>query len=329
MNKIIVSNFEVTKLTPKTNSPAINKLLPKTLIPVHCEFKISGVSNAVSNAIRRTIACELPVNAMFAEYSSLVTNEVFIIPEMVLERFKMIPLDQKCPLDAVFELNAVNHANVLRDVKASEIKIIYGGSNSAGSKKLTQLPFNDTFTLFTLHPGKHCIIKNIHIKSGVGHMNGEGMYALAVNTASVALDQKPINTFEPNGDGGICSRVADPRVWKVSFNTNGSMDPEDIIKYACDNIVERIGIVADLLYSIENNQDEYTLLIPNETHTIGNLFMRMILDLYPSIRGVVWCDAVIGRSCTLKIRTDDDINEIMTSAIKTLIAQFKRIKEQL
>lgn len=308
-----VENVSIVNLVPNV-SDALKKLLPTRLFASKISFDLVGVSGAVSNAIRRTISCELSVNRMYCEYSDLTTTDEFIIPEMVIKRLKMIPIDQKTPAGAVFELTATNPTNMERDVKAGEI-----------STKGT-LPFNSTFTLFTLKPGKSVKINNITLKPGHGYIAGEGMYTLGVNCSSIALDQVPINIYE---SVGIPSSVSDPRKWRVSFVSNGEMEPKKTVGYATDNICARLRSVQEVLYSISNNGNEYILDIPGETHTIGNLLMRTILDLFPNTPAVVYTCANMERRCTMRIITDDDISTVYKTTIKHLITMFTEIKDQI
>lgn len=317
-----VENLKIVDLSPQIKDPALQKYLPTRLFPQHISFELSPVSNAVSNAIRRTVACELLVARMNTGFENLTTTDMFIIPEMVLRRFEMIPIDQKCPRDAKFELIASNNSAIVRDVKASEIRIVFPGKDH----KLKDLPFNGTFTICTLLPGKSIKVTDIGIRTAFGFVSGAGMYAVAVNAASIALDQKPINLYEPNGDGGIPSRISNPRKWKISFNANGDMPPKAIVVAACNNIIERVQSVQDLLFSITNNEDEYILVIPGESHTIGNLFMRTISDLFPDLHAVVYTPSNIGRTCTIRIRCDEDINTIYNTTIKHLVRLFGDIK---
>lgn len=323
MQGISVSKFEITDLSPKVKNPKLQKLVPTTLKPIHCEFTIKGVSNAVSNGIRRTICDEFPVLSMTVDYNSLTTTEPFIIPEMVLKRFMMIPLDQKCPENAVFSLHVTNSSPLLRDVKSSEIHIERGPK---------QLPFNGNYTLFTLAPGKSCHITDIKVAKHHGYVVGEGMCCIACNTSSTSVDQIPLNTFEIGEDGkpiGIPSRVSNPRVWKIGFNTNGSMEPHALIRSACEDIIRRVKATQELFYTIENNAQEYTLVVPGESHTIGNLFYRTIIDLYPAIPNAVYSVTNMERNCVIKVTTLDDINVILTNVVKKIIEQYTVIKSQI
>jgi DNA-directed RNA polymerase subunit L len=319
-SKIIVSDITITDLSPKIKNAALEKYMPKTLFPKRMEFQISGVTNAISNAIRRTMCTELLTSGLDVDYRNIVTNDMFIIPEMIISRFRMIPIDQNTPLGAQFELNAINVTDVVRDVKASEIRIVDGG------KLVTKLPFNETFTICTLEPGKSIKIEKIGIHQSYGFIEGYGAHVIAVNCASVAIDQKPINMYEPES-GGIPSSLSNPQVWKISFNTNGTMPPKNIVLYACNNIIERVESIRNLLYSIQNNGDEYVLTVDGESDTIGNLFMKTALSLFPDIRAIVYSTSSVGRILTLRIRCDEDINTIYDKTIRFLTSAFTEIKK--
>ncbi len=151
------------------------------------------------------------------------------------------------------------------------------------------------------------------------------MGVLAVNAVSLAVDQKPINVYEPNGGGGIPCRMSNPRVWKIAFTTNGTLPVRQIVVRACDNLIARMQSVQDLLHSIESKRDEYVLVIPGEDHTIGNLLMKTITDMYPDIDAVTYSKGE-GRVCNVRIRCDEDINTIYVTAIKRVIQIYTEIK---
>jgi len=311
-----VDNIKIVDMTPNVKNAALQKYLPTVLFPQRISFEVSPVSNAVSNAIRRTVACELPVWRMSTEYANVTTNDAFIIPEMVIQRLRMIPVDQTISVGTTFDIAASNNLTYERDVKSSEMQ----------TKGRSGLPFNGTYTLFTLKPGKTIKITNIKLESAHGFEPGYGMHTVAVNASSVAVDQIPINTFEKDLGGGIPSSMSDPRKWKVSFTTNGDMHPKAIVIAACNNIILRVQAVQDILQSMTTSTDEYNLVIPGENHTVGNLLMRTILDLYPDILAVVYTPGNLERTCTMRVRCDDDINDVYTSAIKHIVKTFSEIK---
>ena len=104
---------------------------------------------------------------------------------MIETRIKLIPIDQKCPLKAVFELNAFNDSPACKDVYVSEFTI-----KSAHGLKL--LPFNESFVLCTLEPGRYIRINSITIARGYAYNHASN--TVAFNAALTALDIKPVDS---------------------------------------------------------------------------------------------------------------------------------------
>jgi len=321
MTSIKVSNINVIDLSPSVKDPALAKFISKNLKPERIEFTLGGVNNAIANGIRRTAACELPVKHMICNYEDIKTRDKFIIPEMIIKRLMMIPLSQSCDGSAVFEIDVANNTAAPMDIKTSLVKAVSGYRGKT-------LPFNETFTLLTLNPGKTLNIKNIRIETHYGFESGFGMCTMAHNASSVSVDQQPINMYDP-GAGGIPSRMSNPKVYRISMNSNGAMPARDIIKRTCDNLIERVNIVKDLLSSIEVNADEYVLIIKGESDTIGNLFMRTITDLFPDIRAVTYLISNFSREATIRVRCDEDINTIFSTSIKHIVRVYTSIRDSL
>lgn len=309
---IEVTDIVVTKNAPKVNNATIAKLLPKTIVPEIVSFRIHNVNNAVSNAIRRTLCDELPTIAMNCNYEDIKTNNEFILPEMVMKRLRLIPIDQSVPRDTIFELKAVNKTAQVRDVKSSEIR---------GMKTL---PFNETFTICTLEPAKSIEIKNIRIHSAYGYNEGDGMHVLAYEVVSLAVDQIPINTFEPN-DKGLHSYEANPRVWDIKFESHGTIPAHKLVRFACDNIIERLKYVNSILETITYNGDYYTLLVVGETHTIGNLYMKTIIDEF-DVDGIYYTVDPFERKVSIKIKYTGDASALIAKTTNMLIKIYEDIK---
>lgn len=345
MSKINVTDIKIVDLTPRVKKPEHVKLIPKNYSAKYFEVVIHGVNAATSNAIRRTISCEMLVKALNLDYYEIDTDNVFLIPEMIVSRFKMLPINQNVGLNSTFSIDVQNDTLDVVDVKSSELKV-----NTGNLTDITTV-LSNTFTLFTLPPKTYFRARNITVQQNYGFRESYGALVLACNVASVAMDQKPINSYEKSGifglilgeetgkeddqdkgksvegeSSGLSSSVANPKVWKISFNTNGTMPPKKIMSAACDNLIERVNSVKDLLYSIKNNKDEYILTIEGESDTIGNLIARTISDLYPGIIFVTYFARNIDRTLVIKVRCDEDITIIFNSAIDHIIETLTKIK---
>lgn len=340
-----VRDFSTKKLTPTINAK-YKHLLPTALTQESCSFIIDGCSNAVANGIRRTIACELKVLYLTCKYESIVTSDPFIIPEMIQKRLRMIPLLQSTSPGAKFSLDVTNNTLLPMDVKTGSIKGKIPGS------------FDSTYTLLTLGPGHSLQINDITCASEYGYVQEYGMCSVAFNAVSICKDIKPVDVYEEAGRdemgrwkedrGGVKdtaginssgkpaetpatsrSQMADPRVWEIKFNTNGTMSPRDIIRAACAEIIARLKKLLSLLYTMVNNESQYTLTIQGESDTIGNLIVKTTDEMYPDVEAVTYIVPSIERSLTIKIIYSDDINTLYKNVVSSLIATYEKISNSV
>lgn len=338
MKKIKVEDIRVTDLTPKPTGwlSKYAHLLPKTIHPKQFEFIIHPVSNAVSNALRRTICDELLVSAMSVGMTDITTDDPFIKHEMMVRRLRYIPVKQSTPLDTTFELYAVNNTSDVRSVRSGEIVIKSTGPSRRsgrrhgdGAEAAPELPFNDNFELCKLQPGKSITIKNIRMEQAYGYQSDRGSHVVAVNVVSLAVDHTPLNLYEKDAAGrpiGTSISVSDIRKWQIKFISIGTMEPLDIVAAACDTIITRLKTVEELIPTTQGKSGEYNLYIAGESHTIGNLIMREVCDQYPDIGAITYSVDDMNRSLTIRIRCDDDAKFILEDVVKKLIARFEEIK---
>lgn len=337
MSKLSVKDFKTVKLVPKVPE-RFKHLAPTTLVSERCTFTIANCSNAVSNAIRRTILCELKVAYLRTEYEEIVTDDPFIIPEMIQKRMRMIPLLQSVPADTKFSLETTNNTLDVQDVKT---KLMIRGKPY----------FDETITILSLQPGKSLKI-SAKVAYEYGYVPQYGMCALAFNATSICKDVIPADMYvedgimsganKPTGESGTeessknvvkptgaKSHFSDPRVWEIAFNTNGTMPPKQIVTLACNNIIERLKSVLSLLYTMANNDNQYVLTIHGDSDTIGNLLIKTIDELYPDVEAATYSASAIERSVTLRVIYSDDINTLYKNVIEHLIETFKSIMDQI
>jgi DNA-directed RNA polymerase subunit L len=309
--KVSVDDFTAENIELKIPEK-FKKYAPNVLKSAKCKLTISGCNNAIANGIRRTIACELPVKHLTCDYENIVTDDPFIIPEMIQKRLRMIPLLQSVPAGAKFELHIVNASEADLDVKTGDIK---GGKY-----------FDNTYTLLTLKPGRKLSIVDISVASNYGYFESYGMCTVAIDAVSVCKDMVPYDMYTGKGSH---THTADPKVWEISFGTNGTMSPKDILIAACNNIIERLKGVMSLLHTIVNNEDEYILRVYGESDTIGNLIMRTAIELYPDAEHVSYNVPIVERIATIKIKYNDDINSLYRNVIANIISTYESIRDQI
>jgi DNA-directed RNA polymerase subunit L len=315
MKNLSVTDFKVEKMIPNV-PPQYKHLLPTVLTQERCTFTINGCSNAVSNAIRRTAACELKVAYLNCQYEDIETDDPFIIPEMIQKRLRMIPLLQSVNAASVFSLAVTNTSIGTMDVKSRDL-------NSKAGKY-----FDETYTILTLGAGRFLRINNVKVAYEYGYVQDYGMCSVAFNAVSVCTDVKPINMYEPDPNQ-VRSQISDPRVWNISFNTNGTMPARAIVKTSCEEIINRLKTVLSLLYTIVNNENKYTLIIHGDSDTIGNLLVKTIDELYPDVEAATYSVPAIERSVSIKITYGDDINTLYKNVVNHLVGIFEKISESI
>ena len=342
---ITIANVVVKQLRPQVNNPKLKHLLPTKLFPESLSMDLLGVSNATSNAVRRGVT-EILVSALYADYEDCHFTDREINPTMICSRLRCLPIAQSTPLDAIFTVDVTNNTPLLMNVTSKDITITKKGTQSTSTelgivrRPLTDIPFNETFVLFTLNPGKTAQIRNIRIKQSYGHLTDDGMHVVAMNARSVALGFEHRDMYaELNRTTGAAppprTGTMDIRKWQVTFKTNGQMPARAIVAAACQRIQERVSTVISLLHTMRANEDTYTLIIPGENDTVGNLFMRGILDLYPGIRACTYCAPTIADRCEIRIRVAGTAGDpapavaIFTAAAEYITACMGAIKKQI
>lgn len=316
----------------KTNDKELNlrlqQMLPDKYYPVEMSFMIDNVSHAVSNAIRRTLSCEIPVKSLVADIQNWKTTDAFPngVTEMVLKRIRMIPIDQKTPIASTYKLVASNDTTSVRDVKSGEFITVNGPKN----------PFNSNYTICTLQPGKTITISDIYVQETLTYIENNGMNSGTSGCVSLADDVKPIEWYDDNLEKviageyttGLPSSISNPRRWVIKFLTNGTINPNKLVVDVCDNLIERVKRIETLLDTIININNEYILLIEGESHTIGNLFMRTISDMYEDIPFVVYTSDNFRRAVTIRLKTSEDADTIFKKVIKYLVTTFEAIGKE-
>lgn len=288
--------------------PEVQEFLPDKIFTTTCTFVLRGVNNAIANGLRRTISSELLVRAMVAD--SVDSTDEFIIPEMVAERLKMIPILQSTPVSTTFSLHAVNSTGAIRNVYSGEIKC-------AGAP-----PFDKNYQICTLRPGKTIDIKKINVEAEYSFMTGCGMMVVASNCVCIPLDVTPIDL--ETGEG-VSSSLADPREWKIGFTGFGTMDDGDIVIAACKSIIERVKNVRDQFPMIRSNGTEHSLAIQGETDTIGNLFMKTTLDLNPTGVSILYDTDVTLHSLVIRVCCRGDVATILGNTADEIIEIYTTI----
>jgi len=306
-SKVSISQYKEEILRPQVKGADLEKLIP-AMSPVNVSFKMAGTNNAFANAFVNAISCEVPAKSLNVMYESITTDDEFIIPEMLILRLKLIPVNQSVPLSTTFTLNVINKSAIIRDVKMDEFKSSVGGN----------LPFNGNFTLCTLRP--MCALKI----SAVNILVGKGVDHAAFNLAYLCASIPEGNPFNPlTGEGESCS-VANPRAHTIKFSTNGQIPAKELIRAACKVMTEKLADLQTMIADFETVGDKHVLNVAGESIQFGNALIRAIYDTHPDIPFAAITDSSFGRGLTIKLRTEK-LAETLTSAINSMQEQLEVI----
>lgn len=307
-----LKNLKVVRLEP--NVPAeFRKLLPTVHVREAIQFELHGVSAAVANAYRRVIHMEFPVKSFNVTLSMIETDDPDIIHEMVARRFCLLPISQGISLDSQFLIDVTNRTAQTIEVKSSEIK-----SLGKGPKNIV----NETFTLFTLLPGRR-----FRCEFGVHEITGRDFGGSTIGGAVSSVPLEPVyNTYiEGLSDGPRPVSQTNYLNWVLKFTTNGTISAKDILTRASKIIEDRLITAAEITPAI--NSGELIADLPGENATIGNLIMRAAIEMFPECT-CTYNDIVADGLCRIHV-IDNDPERVYTESIAAMAELIANIRSQI
>ncbi len=291
------------------------------------------------------MAQELLVSHLTFDETTFLCNDVFLLPDMIKKRFNLLPILQDISLDALFELVVDNRTPLPMTVYTTDMRII---------KNAKKIPCNK-FPLFELASGCSIKLKSIRVEQKFGYEYGFGGL-VAFQCASVPVDVRPIEQRDvadhyheykasiaealksPTGDAlmklkhGIPSAISDPKVYRLSFYTNGNISPEEVLAKTCASLTERLEYIKNITPITE--QGIYKLVVKGESDTIGNIILKTGLMLYPNCMLSYNADTTM-RSITLTVNLATvqvpgiTFPVFINAIIDAAVAKIKQIEAQI
>lgn len=342
-----MSITNATTLATLTRLYGIKKL---PLAPMEASIDISGISTTAINSLRRVIAGETPGYRLTAD--KVDTNAKYAFDEFVLRRIQFVRLARLISDDDIktikFELDMVNGTATPMKVYIGDLKIVEG--------KLSSPIFNPTTLIVTLEPGAHITIKNIHIEKGYGRDNDSFAITCLGRFTHLDIPQyseediKSGPAMEYSGYKQSCL-VANPQAHKLTFMIPASSGNKSealwILVDGCDNIISRFRVIANIMTQIEEKQSSNvmgisytetttssitvgTLIIPNETHTVGEILRRTIYDEHPNVSNLSLSIDNYINTMSLKVgHTTESVIKLILSAVRRIIQTFEEIRQPI
>jgi DNA-directed RNA polymerase subunit L len=314
----MITNYKESTIT-LPNIPEEYKAYKPRMLDQECSFTITGINNAIAGAIIRTIGGELPVK--YLRCDTVETNDRFIIEEQVASRIMSIPIKQSLAEGTKFNLSYTNKSQFLETIKTSH----FDGYPATGS-----VPFNGNITVCKLNKSSAKITKDklnpyLNIKAVVAsapsYIPTFGCLSLAYQYVALPVE----NAFDQYAKTGIRTSVSNADTYDIKFYTHGTINPRELLIMTCDNIIKRINRVSDFIPMKSSQYDTHTYTVVDDSETIGNLFMREILDTKP-VKSASYKMGLDTRVVNI-IVCGDNTDQIMKEVIKDLASKFDKIKK--
>ncbi len=324
-NTDLVSEIKSVVLRPKV--PAKYQALMPAIVATTFSFVLKGVNVSIANSIRRAVGGEITVKRLTCKVEDITTNDVFILPEKVIIQFQSIPIMQTAKVGAVYTLRAQNDTTAVKKVHTASIQ-----GTRAKSKEMPDGLCNDNILILDLQPGTYIEVP-LTVVEGRTCVSTEGMAAVACLTSVVPLGVNMSlpykvegNRVVPDPTNGTSSLVADPREHLVTFTTNGTIPPAQIVESACRSLAARCQAVLDTRSDfrlVEGSDQEYIYELA-ESVTIGEIFMRAVLDTSPDVAHASYKEDTIGNVIVLRCKCED-IVQVVETAMRHAKEQFVSI----
>lgn len=312
MGEPTVKNFKVASLQPAVRKDQQHLLKGVVLEQSRVSFEIHNASEAMSNAVRRTLAGEMRLKHLVAAYEDIKTTDIFLIPEMLQQRIMSIAVLQKIPDGVTFTMDVENadlrdRTVTLADLVASDKKIYFD-----------QIP-----VFCRIKAGTYLRIHATVATSATNEL-GHGMVTCAGQASSVALDVTPVDHL--GGHEGASSFNSSPRVHRIEFTNYGMMEPKAVIKTACKSLIARLEHIKEELTNLAGTNNEYLITLMGETDTTANLIVREGWNMFPKLPALTYSKPPDIRSVTIRLKTADNPKHILRDVVNKCIAGIAAIE---
>jgi len=258
-----------------------NQHLLPTLNKVGLQFQLINSNEAFANSIRMVFNDELLVKYLDVSIFDLNTNDKYILPDNIIERIALIPLNQNVNSDKKYKLHIMNNSNDIIKIYSKELKTMNEDKS---------IDFNPNILLCTLKPNKSLTINNIKINQEYGFNN----HIFSLGSFAYEIINTNFNTLSFNNN---CTD------FQLELIPNANIPLEDLVHKIYDNLYIRLKKIQNDIntYQLENHSNDiskiltdlfiiknsnsngtnqlYEIHIMHEFNNIGHLLTRYIYNL--------------------------------------------------
>lgn len=320
-----------------------------TLASADVKLILENLPTPVANALRRELCDEMIGYHLDFQKFSLETTEVYMLPQFVRTKINTIPLNS-----SIQDWSQYQFSLDITNTTTSTIYVYSGDLAIEESPGDNMIPFEPFSMICSLEAGKRLKIDSIYVDQGRGIEHGSFSNMSAVTSTPLDLERRPVAETHDRGGASVDKSeyvesclVANPQKHLITgtipaCGKNARSVAQIILSNACNEIVDRLQVAAAAMEKNHQGPASFTLrppeygtgleegklMIPNETHTIGNLLNRAIYDTKPDIANVNY---TVGRShMTLTVQNDSGtVLKLVLDAINDCIKLFNRLSKEM
>jgi len=269
MDKISIKDIKFEKVDlSKTTPNYIHHLLSFKFPDYKINFKLNNAYSELANYIRITLLSELKVKYLTFDISTLETDDKTLIPEALLEKIELMPIDQSIPDGTKFYIYVKNlgfkdkiiHSNYIRfgedkriqkDIellkhvkekqKETKKKINYKDYEFIESAKNNEEYFKGTHILHQLRSNYYVYIPKIVVRSDYGYNSGKQTIVRMVKCNPTDIQVRRIEgDFQEQNEIGDDVFVTDPKNFEFELHTLGTIQPIKLLQDCFNNVISKL-----------------------------------------------------------------------------------------
>lgn len=305
----------------------------------HVQFEITETVSDFANCIRRFLLDEIVVYSMHVDESNIITNDKFILSDVLKKNIELIPFQQEMTDtesgDLSMGLLVENNTDDIMTVYSRHIIITDKKNKILDSEKY----FSMNIPIMQLRSNTKLEIKNITIVKGCGKHDA-GKFCFLANLSYEIMDVMPVeeSKYEKKGESSLNS---EPAHFKISYKTHRNIDPKKVMTLCCNGIIERLTTIqkelsnitnetivhfSDLI-EVESKGDVKLFHFKGEYWTIANVIARYCYLEFKEIKFVCACIIhPLTEESIVKIRHNESV-KIINAAIKHILSDVSIVRK--
>ena len=298
-----LNEFQKLERFPKS----AEKWYPDRLFPERITIDIKGLHNAYTNSLRRVINSEVQTYILTFDDDNYRTNDGFLNNDYIRRNINLVPINQEfLDPNKKYYINVVNDAdNEHKNVYTSDL--LEHSDNKNNNKPIDIC--NSNIKLFDLSPKSYIAINNVHFISGKGE--NLACFNAAFRTVNIPMDDN--SSSEHN---------------QIRFETNGNIDPKNLVRNACLELISKIKNLQNYENTVQSKDDYYYISIKNEDDTLGYIFTKSAMEVFPNIKAITYTVSISGQSLIIKFKYNEP-QKFIESTIKNLLNIYNELYKSI